>query len=415
MNCPKLSKNKTLILLTDSYPYGHGELFLDEEVDILSKNFQILYIYTMATDHRKKRSIPSNVTILVPSQLLLRKKLKYALDAITSLVLWADFFSIKSRFKHSPGWLHLKILLADYINGKHIAHDISCFCKEVTIDPSSTVFYSYWHDAKALALSFLKAERTIKAIARGHGWDIDYCRHSPGYLPFKNYIVFSLTKTISISDFGQRMLEAVTEVNNHYKISKSYLGKKNTRKPLIEKTGNQILICSCSSMIPLKRVDWIIKVIAILKYDLVHWVHFGDGPQRLDLEKLADDYGVSYEFRGNIGNDKILDFYAQNYVDLFINLSSSEGVPVSIMEAQSAGIPVLALDLGGCSEIVNNENGVLLNKEVGFSEISKAIQDYLTSNKEVHNAKRILSYESWKGKFDGTVNFNEFSSMLQDI
>ena len=53
-------------------------------------------------------------------------------------------------------------------------------------------------------------------------------------------------------------------------------------------------------------------------------------------------------------------FYSQikstlgNYlhIDLFINTSSSEGVPVSIMEALSVGIPIIATDVGGTKEIV---------------------------------------------------------------
>jgi len=46
-----------------------------------------------------------------------------------------------------------------------------------------------------------------------------------------------------------------------------------------------------------------------------------------------------------------------------MNLSETEGIPVSIMEAQSAGVPILATNLGGTSEIVNNENGFLVEKD----------------------------------------------------
>lgn len=41
-------------------------------------------------------------------------------------------------------------------------------------------------------------------------------------------------------------------------------------------------------------------------------------------------------------------------------MSDSEGIPVSIMEAMSFGIPVIARNVGGMSEIVNEENGLLL-------------------------------------------------------
>ncbi|MFR4320263.1 MAG: glycosyltransferase [Blautia massiliensis (ex Durand et al. 2017)] len=45
-----------------------------------------------------------------------------------------------------------------------------------------------------------------------------------------------------------------------------------------------------------------------------------------------------------------------------MNVSSSEGIPVSIMEATSFGIPGIATDAGGTKEIIRDkENGVLLS------------------------------------------------------
>ena len=189
----------------------------------------------------------------------------------------------------------------------------------------------------------------------------------------------------------------------------------NTYSPIFDKKNNEILICSCSSLIPLKRVEVMIKVIARLKLGLVHWVHFGDGPLRLELENLVDKYEVSFEFQGNVSNEDILKYYSENYVDLFINLSSSEGIPVSIMEAQSASIPVLALDVGGCSEIVNDENGFLLPKEAKSSEIAKIISNYLSSTNAEKAKKRKLSNDNWGEKFNAKKNYTEFSDMLSQL
>lgn len=50
--------------------------------------------------------------------------------------------------------------------------------------------------------------------------------------------------------------------------------------------------------------------------------------------------------------------------DLFLNISESEGVPFSIMEALSAGIPVMATDVGGTAEIIDDTVGRLLPKEL---------------------------------------------------
>lgn len=407
-----MKKNNNLVLLTDSYPYGIGELFLDIEVEILSRSFETIYVYSLAEDRTIQRPFPSNVTLWSSSKISLKKSIKYSARAICFKELWEDFFAIKSRFKQTPSWLHFKILMADYIKAANIANDLSHYYNKFTINTDATIFYSYWHDPKALALALLKSEKPIKSVARAHGWDIDYPRHKPAYLPWKNFILTHLDKTVSISDYGLMRLREVTDIAYHSKLVKFHLGKSNSHSPILNKASNEVLIGSCSSLIPLKRVDVMIKVLAKLKLGLVHWVHFGDGPLRLELENLVDKYEVSFEFQGNVSNGEILKYYAENYVDIFINLSSSEGIPVSIMEAQSAGIPVLALDVGGCSEIVNNENGFLLPKEATSSEIAKTISNYILSPSADKEKKRKRSYENWIEKFNAEKNYMEFTEML---
>ncbi len=51
--------------------------------------------------------------------------------------------------------------------------------------------------------------------------------------------------------------------------------------------------------------------------------------------------------RGGISNAEVFQFYRDNKVDLFVNASTSEGLPVSIMEAISFGIPSIATNVGG--------------------------------------------------------------------
>jgi glycosyltransferase involved in cell wall biosynthesis len=410
-----LKKNNTLVLLTDSYPFGSGELFLDTEVEILSRSFKTIYVCSAAKERQVRRLTPSNVIIIEHSSISLSDKMSYLWKALMSPILWKEFVSIKSRFHHWPSWTHFKILVADFIQASHLAKSLENFCITTSLDIPSTLFYSYWHDVKALSLCLLKSRLPIKAIARGHGWDIDYKRHNPSYLPFKNYIVTQLDKSVSISFFGERMLKEMSDSEVHSKIITRYLGKNNAYTPIESHEKSALLICSCSSLIPLKRVDRIVKVLSRLQIGLMHWVHFGEGPLESEIEEMAVKYEVSHEFMGDVANAEILEYYSKNYVDLFINLSSSEGIPVSIMEAQSAGIPVLALDVGGCSEIVNNENGILMNKNATTTDLVEAISSYLSSDKESQTKKRMLSYQNWSEKFNAEINYKLFAEELLSL
>ena len=58
---------------------------------------------------------------------------------------------------------------------------------------------------------------------------------------------------------------------------------------------------------------------------------------------------------GYISNSDVKQLYMMNDFDLFVNMSLSEGIPVSIMEAISFGIPIIATNVGGNAEIVNDE------------------------------------------------------------
>jgi glycosyltransferase involved in cell wall biosynthesis len=66
-------------------------------------------------------------------------------------------------------------------------------------------------------------------------------------------------------------------------------------------------------------------------------------------------------------------YYSINTVDLFINVSSSEGVPVSIMEAMSFGIPVIATAVGGTPEIVSEKTGWLIEPGISRQELAAKI------------------------------------------
>ena len=59
---------------------------------------------------------------------------------------------------------------------------------------------------------------------------------------------------------------------------------------------------------------------------------------------------VTYTFKGNTDKKLILYYYRAEQVDVFINTSDSEGVPVSIMEAMSYGIPCISRIVGSNAE-----------------------------------------------------------------
>ena len=178
-----------------------------------------------------------------------------------------------------------------------------------------------------------------------------------------------------------------------------------------------IHILSISSIIPLKRVEKILEVVSNVPNLKIKWTHIGTGSEFQKIKEFANlksqqNSNFTFELMGNITNTAVRELLATRYFDLFINLSETEGIPVSIMEAQSAGIPVLATNVGGTSEIVNNENGFLVEKDFNLEEVVSIIQNYLSSTDEEKHQKRNASYENWKQHYNAETNYNEFVKLL---
>ena len=138
----------------------------------------------------------------------------------------------------------------------------------------------------------------------------------------------------SISNNGVYYLQNQLNFN-----TKSFKVSRLGVKKIIDynkKIDGNLLIVSCSNLIKVKKVQLIAESLSYINNYEIKWVHFGDGI----LKKGIIDYcyknlpkNISVDFKGRVLNKKILKFYIDEVPDLFINLSSSEGIPMSIMEA----------------------------------------------------------------------------------
>lgn len=412
-------KSKTLIFLCDSYPLAKGEFFVDDEMRVLASHYEKIFVLTATEESNPElqRYIPENMIVERFSRPAMEQGLWRSLWRLFSpMVLRELFFAI--RLLPMRQWfIAFKILFVEIHRAHRLKNHIYARLKDNNLNISDCIFYSYWHDYKALSLALLRKDYLLSVcIARAHRWDVFADKNDPPYLPFKRFIVEHLSKTVSISQAGKDYFELYLRDSFANKSIVSRLGKFNTRIPLIEKTNkNAFLICSCSNLIPVKRVDKIIDVLTRLQMPNIHWIHFGDGPLRTQLKEKANTTlpHVAFEFKGVVSNEKILEFYAKRYVDLFINLSDSEGIPVSIMEALSAGIPVIATNVGGTAEAVNENNGFLVETNTAITEISKLIERFLQSDSTAIIVKRQSSYQSWQENYDAAKNYADFLSILK--
>jgi len=140
----------------------------------------------------------------------------------------------------------------------------------------------------------------------------------------------------------------------------------------------------------------------------------GDGPIKKDLETLVRRMGLigSVEFKGVVIGEKLLKLY-QN-AELFVVPSYYEGLPTVLLEAMACGIPVIATQISGNTDVIaNNRNGLLIpsgNPEIMANTIQKVLlDDSLRSKLGLEARATILK------RFDWDIIYSKFLSLYNDI
>lgn len=392
-----------LILFTANYPYGFKEPFLALELEYISKAFEKIYVMPCSypKGNTNKRSLPTNVKSIIPflSRNILFRIARSVFNNAPAMELIYDFFRKRVFLSYSRlnRWGNDWICCRTFLTSKHykllqsMLHD-------------SDVLYFYWGVGAATIIPFLSVPNKI--VLRLHGGDAwPKINNRVNYLPLRQKIYSRTNLILTISEGLKKHLEQkYSNISLGERIIVSRLGTKDKGQNPQCYTDELILV-SCSNLIPLKRVEKIIDTLMQMNDIPLQWHHFGSGPLFNTIRAMSFKLpgNVRAIMHGQVSNDDILDFYISNHVDLFINVSSSEGVPVSIMEALSAGIIVVATNVGSTNEIVDNECGYLLDPKNVSAELSGIIANIRNID---FDKKRHLSRRKWESFFNAEANYN---------
>ncbi|MCQ2450664.1 MAG: glycosyltransferase [Clostridia bacterium] len=404
---------KKLIFITSKYPFGLGETFIENEIPISAKTFDKIYVFATEADKGDGiRPVPKNVTVFAANRGEISKK-----NYIPQLFKCEN---IKEIFKNCIGdGMFSKVSAVCYFSAcvKQSLKNADEFIKLCDIKSDDTVtVYSYW--LSTIGMCSIKINEKIeklkiktKLVSRCHRYDIYSERASLGYLPFQKYMISHFEKIYPCSNNGSKYLKSKYPKYAD-RISTSYLAVTDNFLCSLPKKEDIFNIVSCSNVIPVKRVDLIIKALSRITDKKICWTHFGDGELLKDVKVEAENIlpeNISVSFKGRIPNSEIYEYYNKNNVNLFINVSSSEGLPVSIMEAISFGIPVIATDVGGTNEIViDGKNGYLLDENFDTLKSAEVINDFIAMPEENYKGYCKNSRKIFEEMFYADKNYSEF-------
>ena len=397
-----------LYLFTEKFPYGKHETFLENELPFLSEKFEQIIIISLYKQN-DLRKMPHNVDIW---QAILafnpKNKKKLLLSGIFNfspfLFAIKEFFYKKVYSDKNRIWNFFTSLLmfrAIFANKKLWQRLFNEIKEEDKL-------YFYWGDKSALIIPFLKKNIENKIYVRFHGSDL--YEKAKGYIPFRKYLLPEIDRLIPISENGKDYLMDNYSYVDSKKIFVSRLGVFDNGLNANKKDGKVFHLLSCSNVIPLKRIHLIIEALRLIDFK-IRWTHIGTGKLYDEITNTVKllPANVNVNLLGLLCNREVLDYYRQNHIDLFINVSESEGVPVSIMEALSFGVPTIATNVGGTSEIVDNNVGKLLDVNVSAQEIANSIKLFATTDPFLF---RKNARDRWNERSNAEKNYREFTEFL---
>ncbi len=408
-----------LVLLTNYYPYYKGEEYLESEISYLAESYtDIIIIPTMVNNNMQQtREIPNNVKLVnIDYRHTTLNKIKNTL--ITK----------KNSIDNSqPSVKGIKVkLYQNYFKNRsrEILELIEKKIGKISFDKYQKVdIYSYWlyitaHVSIGLKELIIKENKNVKTFSRAHRYDL-YENEAPlSFLPCREYILKNIDYVYPCSEDGTVYLQ------NKYpdfasKISTQRLGTKYIGTNHNENDGI-FRIVSCSAIRKVKRIDLIIESLNILEKKEIafHWTHIGDGDLFEETKQKAKENLLesNYTFLGFMKNEELMSYYQNHSIDCFVNVSESEGIPVSIMEAMSFSIPVIGTNVGGTSEIVfSNQNGLLVDKNVTDIELSNALIELAKLSANDLDTIRKNAYNTWENNYSSEKNYSKFSKMISSL
>ncbi|MCO5273459.1 MAG: glycosyltransferase [Flavobacteriales bacterium] len=402
-----------LWLFTQSFPYGRGEAFLENELPVLAKRFGKVKLFPMHGGEGM-RPLPGNVEVhrliedpfarASPGQLLRYHRALLRM----SVSLWKDMGTklFQRRWRGE-----LRSIMRGHV------HRLAVLERDLLPQyrPKEVVLYSYWTHEWATLLALLKATQPeLRFISRAHGFDLYEHRHTLGAIPFRTLQLRAVEKIFCVSGAGLDHIRAAHPAH----VAKYELSRLGTRDHGLSwpSGSGPLQLASCAHVAPVKRVPMIARALALVNKP-VCWTHFGDGPEMPLLRELAAQLPthVTVDLKGAADNAAIMRWYQNNPVDVFVLTSELEGgVAVALQEAASFGIPLIATDSGGVRDIMNERTGILLAKEASADELAKVIDGFRQSpmaTAEFRAGVRAF----WEENFRAEVTFNRFCDRLLEL
>lgn len=197
---------------------------------------------------------------------------------------------------------------------------------------------------------------------------------------------------------------------DHYHLNKTFRAQFNIP------VGKVVILFIASHLTKQKGVTELLRVAewVIEKHQNVHFVIVGQGREEENMQSYCNKVGIqkNISFLGFLKKDQII--RVLNSVDILILPSYGEGFPMVILEAMSAGLPIISTSVGAVPEIlIEGKHGFLVSPKDVHSLFDKT--ECLISNPELREQMGIANRERVKQHYDLPIVAEIFKRCYVDI
>jgi glycosyltransferase involved in cell wall biosynthesis len=411
-----------LLVFTDSYPYevARENTFLEPELRFLREAFDRVIVLPSRSGGNRS-VVPPGILVddELASHLSARSgRPRQLLRAVFSGLTWRDIARNPSVLSSLSA---VKRVVAATARAEFTNAWIGGYLVRHSLTARRCVAYTFWCNPTTTGLALAKEKLPgLVVVSRAHGADLYPDRYNPPFIPSRDVTLANLNRLFPDSEAGCRFVaEHYTWFADRVEVARMGVSDPGFLARPSEK--GHLSIVSNSRIVPIKRVDLIrqaIEAAARTRPDITFvWHHFGDGESRSRIESDArgsPPANLRASFLGHVSLEAIMDFYRTQPVDVFINASISEGIPVAVMEAISCGIPVIATDVGGNPEIVSEESGILVGANPSKAELARALLAFV-DDPTFSMDTRVGGRRVWAINYDAATTYRSFAQRLSAL
>jgi imidazole glycerol-phosphate synthase subunit HisH len=414
------NRPRKLAVMLEGYPYSMGEPFFHEELKHLMKHFDEVVLVTKHSDRPPLFEVPEGIRVLSlrNNEPTLSSKVRILVRQLV-MTLFRETRTDLSLNRTPINLLTIKTALAYKEHAWRMGKELKELLKESGDRPDSYIWYSYWSNTEAYMLADWKRQGVIgQFYTRAHGADLYAERHPFQYLPFRETIFLHATKVCCISEHGRRYLWNNFPRHSH-KFILHRLGVAS-QNPMVHNVSERRRLLSLSGIVPVKNLETLIQALSLWEGEPIEWHHIGAGSD-VNYEKevrdlasklLGNKQNVTVHFHGFLPLHEVMERIQEIGPDVLINISHYEGIPVSMMECASFGIPIIGPNVGGVPEIVVDGSNGFIIRDNSPEGVHTLMEKFLSLDDDELVAMRESSKIVQETNFDAVDNYRRFARML---